>query len=262
MKNLRLKQLRKEKKLTQKQLAELFFVTPRAIRKWENQEVEISQTKLRALADFFKVTPAYLLGETNIKAIPKPALFKESKTTPKVEFYEIYNELDEARQEKILSIAKQELENQQSENYNIISHDFSVDEETSEYIYFEDRVSAGVGNYILDEQKATIELPTRVVPRRTDFVLSVDGDSMENEIFDGDYIFIQQTFDINENEIGVFILNNDTFVKQLVNQKGRIILHSLNSKYADILIEESDTFIPVGKYLGRYNPDDEDKESP
>lgn len=58
----RLKELRKEKSLTQKSLADEMGVTKRTIIAWENGERDIKFDKAQQLADFFGVSVGYLLG--------------------------------------------------------------------------------------------------------------------------------------------------------------------------------------------------------
>lgn len=58
----RLKQLRKEKGLTQQELSEVIAVSYRTIQNWENGESQIKSEKTQQLADFFGVSVGYLLG--------------------------------------------------------------------------------------------------------------------------------------------------------------------------------------------------------
>lgn len=58
----RLKELRQEKKLTQKELADYMQITRRGYQKWENGESQIKPDKVEKLADFFGVSVGYLLG--------------------------------------------------------------------------------------------------------------------------------------------------------------------------------------------------------
>lgn len=57
-----LKELRIEKRLTQKQLAEQLNVTDRSIRDWENEGREPSYEILGKLAQIFDVTVGQLIG--------------------------------------------------------------------------------------------------------------------------------------------------------------------------------------------------------
>lgn len=58
----RLKELRQEKKLSQKELAEKIGVHYRTLQNWENGESQIKPDKAQALADYFGVSVAFLLG--------------------------------------------------------------------------------------------------------------------------------------------------------------------------------------------------------
>ena len=58
----RLKELRKEKKLTQEELAGEIGVSKITILRWENGERQIKPDKTQALADYFGVSTSYLLG--------------------------------------------------------------------------------------------------------------------------------------------------------------------------------------------------------
>lgn len=58
-----IKRLRKEAKMSQEELAKRVGYTDRSsIAKIENGEVDLSQSKIKAFADVFNVTPQYLMG--------------------------------------------------------------------------------------------------------------------------------------------------------------------------------------------------------
>ena len=61
----RLKALRKEKKLKQKEMAELLERTERNYQKLEYGEINVPGLTLIKLADFFGVTIDYLVGRTD-----------------------------------------------------------------------------------------------------------------------------------------------------------------------------------------------------
>ena len=58
----RLKELRKQKKLTQQGLADEISVSKITILRWENGERQIKEEKAQQLADYFGVSIGYLLG--------------------------------------------------------------------------------------------------------------------------------------------------------------------------------------------------------
>lgn len=63
----RIKELRKQAKLTQEQLAKLLNVSKRTIISWEKSESTIKKENLKALSEVFDVSQGYLLGYTDIK---------------------------------------------------------------------------------------------------------------------------------------------------------------------------------------------------
>ena len=70
----KIKQLRKEKKLTQEELAEKIGISKRTLANWEDGVSSIKENKLKILCEIFDVDVPYLLGyntvknETDIKA--------------------------------------------------------------------------------------------------------------------------------------------------------------------------------------------------
>ncbi|SUN64082.1 Phage transcriptional regulator [Streptococcus dysgalactiae subsp. equisimilis] len=64
----RLKELRKEKKLTQRELATNTGIPYRTIQRWENGETDIKSDAAQELADYFGVHIPFLLGYSPIRA--------------------------------------------------------------------------------------------------------------------------------------------------------------------------------------------------
>ena len=58
----RLKELRKEKKLSQKEIEKEMSISEKTLSRWENGESQIKQEKAKQLADIFGVSVGYLLG--------------------------------------------------------------------------------------------------------------------------------------------------------------------------------------------------------
>jgi len=66
----RIKELRKEKKLTQQDVADAMGVSRRGFQKWENGDSQLKPEKAKQLADFFGVSVGYLLSYSNSKKDP------------------------------------------------------------------------------------------------------------------------------------------------------------------------------------------------
>lgn len=58
----RLRELRQEKKLSQKAIAEILEINEKTVSRWENGESQIKPEKAQQLADYFGVSVGYLLG--------------------------------------------------------------------------------------------------------------------------------------------------------------------------------------------------------
>lgn len=198
------------------------------------------QFPLNRADDFARVlniTPEYLLG-VNENA-------KKTKNTSKQILDVIFDKLDEPRQGKVITYAKSELDDQ---NKVLEIADYQTEKE---YPYYDDAVSAGTGQYIGTSQRETITLP---VDFDADYVVPVNGDSMEPEYYDGDYIFIESTVNLNDGEIGVFEYYGATYVKQLVLEDDHAFLHSLNQngEYEDMKVDADSDFRVLGRVVGRY----------
>lgn len=116
--------------------------------------------------------------------------------------------------------------------------------------------AAGLGNY-LDEPDFRIEqYPDGVIPSKTDFGVIISGDSMEPRVHNGGTVFVQAAPSIDPGKIGIFVLNGQAYCKKLVVDRDnrQIRLVSLNERYDDILVGDSDTFYTVGRVLGQWTP--------
>ena len=80
-----LKQLRIENELTQKELAEHLHVSQNAIFNWENDKREPSAEMIERIANYFKVSPAYLMGWDLDQTISINKKIKLSDLMPELE---------------------------------------------------------------------------------------------------------------------------------------------------------------------------------
>lgn len=177
--------------------------------------------------------------EIQINATP-PALSKSRIQT-------IYDQLNQPRQNKVLTYAEKQLKEQKSEETQ--PNEVSEVIQLYSYDYYDHPVSAGTGQYLNDVRVEQIELPVDV---DADFVIPIKGDSMEPDYHDGDLVFIQTSVDLNDGVIGVFNYNGDAYIKQLVIDKDQAYLHSLNPAYKDMPITPETDFRIIGEVVGLY----------
>ena len=203
------------------------------ISKWENDKEEPRLSSVKILADYFDVPLDYFNGN-------------------EVEILPIYNKLEKPRQEKVLSYAKDQLEEQ--ENSNIISI-FNKPQDDEDYItdYVEGLVAAGHGTFQEDNLHMEVRLRANDVPNEYDTIAKVAGDSMEPLIEDNDLLFIKITSQVDINSIGIFQVNGKNFVKKLKRDyDGSWYLQSLNSGYEEIHLTENDDIRTIGEVVDIY----------
>ena len=116
---------------------------------------------------------------------------------------------------------------------------------------FENAVSAGTGNFLVDGPKETVRIDESILPEYTTFGVRISGDSMEPEFHDGQIAWVLQQESVANGEIGIFALNGEAYIKKLQNDKDGIFLISLNEKYAPIKVSENDRLDIFGKFVIR-----------
>ena len=237
----RIKEARIQKGFTQEYLAKKIGVTKSAIANYEN---EISTPKIELLYKLFDVLQcdANYLYQDEMNSLTDEdesmALSLKEKTHIKK-----YRTLDEHGKKLVDNVLDLEYERVESTRTPVIpiSNIITLSE-------FEQPVSAGKGVYLGDgSQTITREVPNTEETRKADFILRVSGDSMEPKYSDGDRLLIKRQHDVNIGEEGIFILNNEGFVKR--REKDRLV--SLNSKYEDILFHDEDSIECKGKVIGK-----------
>ena len=96
-------------------------------------------------------------------------------------------------------------------------------------------VSAGFGDELEDyEQWEKASVPLTPESRKADFILVVDGDSMEPKFHNGDYILVRKQPAVDIGQIGIFGVDGKGYIKKYGGDK----LISLNKKYSDIPLNE------------------------
>lgn len=114
--------------------------------------------------------------------------------------------------------------------------------------YFDMPASAGTGSWLGDDSSySIINVPLTDESRKADFIIRVSGDSMEPKFHDGDKLLILKTQTLDVGDIGVFVLNGESYVKKLGSSK----LISINPAYGDIKFNKYDTIFVAGKVIGK-----------
>ncbi len=108
---------------------------------------------------------------------------------------------------------------------------------------FDSYVSAGTGIDI--DYSTHTEITFDDDTENADFAVKVSGDSMMPRFQSGDVVLVESTPCIDIGEIGIFIVNNQAYIKELGKNK----LISLNKKYPPIEFSENDSIYCQGRVI-------------
>ena len=242
-----IKELRKSKKLTQKNLSELTGFKQNTISNHENGNRQLDETDIRIYAEALGVSPQYLFDRA------KPSSIEVTPTPTTSQIQSIYDQLESPRQGKVLTFAERQLDEQKNEDEtkinevseNIIRLD---DYRQTTYRRVTGVVSAGSGSMQDDDLDMEVSFYEDEIPDDYDAIAYVVGNSMEPKIKNGDYLFIKNTPQVDYNTIGIFQVDGANYVKKL--RQG--YLESLNPDYEDIHLDENNDILTIGEVVSIY----------
>lgn len=214
----RLKNLRKAKGTTQADVAEALGIKESAYSNYEKDLREPNAVVLKAMSKYFGVTIDYLLDcHTGFVA-----------SRSEQEHIKKYRTLDPYGQKAVTSVLDIEFERC---TYIPEPNREELIEVSINYA----PVSAGFGDKLEDyEQWEKASVPLTPESRKADFILVVDGDSMEPKFHNGDYILVRKQPAVDIGQIGIFGVDGKGYIKKYGGDK----LISLNKKYPDIPLNE------------------------
>lgn len=125
-----------------------------------------------------------------------------------------------------------------------------------EITVYEDQLPAAGPSSYFDAPRSHIEqYPQGIIPQGATFAVPIAGNSMEPKFKNGATVFVQSAPRVENGEVGLFSLNGEPYIKQLVVDEARheVRLHSLNPAYQDIEIHEGDYLYTFGRVLGSYS---------
>lgn len=238
-----LKKLRTQKGLTSEELCAKIGIKGGSYRNYERNDRKPDYDTLMKLADFYHVTTDYLLGRPTAQP-PTDALERlfteKSFSALEEELLRKYMELPhEARQAVVRFINDATAKALQRKN-GTASQKLLVMKRSLH------KVSAGTG-YDLNDSDAweTVTVKDTEKSRKADFLLEIEGDSMETTFHDGETVCVQQTPSVEVGEIGVFWVDGCGYIKEL--GKGCLISH--NSSYDPIPLQGTESRC-IGRVLG------------
>ena len=215
----KIKELREKNKLTQQQTAEKLNLPLPTYRSYETGAREPGVDVLIKLSELYDVTTDYLLDH-------KPRLTMLSPS--EISHIKKYRTLDPYGKKAVTSVLDIEFERC---TYIPEPNREELIEVSINYA----PVSAGFGDELEDyEQWEKASVPLTPESRKADFILVVDGDSMEPKFHNGDYILVRKQPAVDIGQIGIFGVDGKGYIKKYGGDK----LISLNKKYSDIPLDD------------------------
>lgn len=231
----RLKKSRKEKGMTQSELAAEVGVERSSIGKYETAAIFPSADVLCRLAEALEVTTDYLLGLTD-----DPTNYDEYDTAA---FNQpVWLHILEANDYNMDASIKEYLAFEKAQSADAMAEFSGAPTSTGGvWIPVLGRVAAGVPitatEEVLDYEEITLEMANR----GKYFALRVQGDSMEPKISNGDVVIVRQQPDVDSGQIAVVMVNGeDATVKRVVKQPNGIMLVANNPSYQPMFYSNED----------------------
>ncbi|HCY7573485.1 TPA: S24 family peptidase [Staphylococcus aureus] len=201
------------------------------------------QDRIYLLSKTLNVGEAWLMGY-DVDSYRVPDEERQDETIMS-KINNIFSQLTPPRQENVLNYANSQLDEQNSKGDNIV--DINSYKQEKIEVNVNGCVSAGVGERLHDETLFT-EMVKGPIPTH-DLALKVNGDSMEPMFKDGEIIFVEKTHNIKNGQIGIFIIEEEAYVKKVFVEDDRLTLVSLNKDYDDLHFYRNESVKLVGKVI-------------
>lgn len=222
----RIESLRANKGISQLELAKMLgYKSDSTISKWENGASIPTGTKIVKLAQVLGTSTDYILY-----GVDKPTVS---------DIQSIYDDLNDINKKKVIDLALTLRDKQNRKPIQMTT------------VFITGFVSAGDGVMQDDYVDAEITIPSNEVPDEFDSIAKVIGESMSPKIKDGDLLFIKHTPQVENNDIAIFQVNGENYVKQF-KSNGTPYLKSLNPDYDNVYLSENDDIRTIGEVVDIY----------
>lgn len=238
----RIKLLREEKNVYQKDLAQLLGVSVPAINYYENEKRAMDTDTAMKLADYFGVSVDYLLGKSETRSPERIKLSDED-----ISFMKGIKKLDE-HEKKIIRNTMDYLM-----GVNTVyppSNTFMCP------VY--GQISAGQPNWAEECLEGYLPIDPNlmgIINPEECFFLRINGESMNKLIRNGAYALIRKQDTVENGEVAAVLVNGfDATLKKFTQQGNLIILEpcSDDSSYKTQVYNEETTIRILGKYIGKF----------
>ena len=220
----KLKDRRKELKMTQKDIADQLGITYQAYSAWERGVKKPSKEKVRQLEQILNAPKGY---------------FTE------LEIARLYNTLSDEAKDQALSYVRNLVQKEHCKNV------VSISEKLYEYHVYE-KMSAGIGSSVYNDQNYDTVYFNEELAH--DFASWISGDSMEPKYQNGSVALIRETGFDYDGAVYAVVCNSQTYIKRVYREEHGLRLVSINPKYRDVFLSYDEDPRIVGIVVGNFMP--------
>lgn len=238
----RIRNLRIDSGMTQKELSNYTGVSTITISNWEQEAKLPSAPAIISLSNIFKVTSDYILGINN----------NINLSHEEMSILDSYRKSDKYGKEAIRSISQIEKSRSEStcNNHN------SINITKYRSIPYYDIPSVAGYSTPIDESTFTMIQVTDDTPRNSDMAIRIQGTSMMPYIYDGETVFVHKQESVEIGDIGIFCVNGAMYCKQYILCEDKVlVLASLNEelKWSNVIIKPDgcDSIKCIGKVINK-----------
>ncbi len=224
----KIKALRLQNEMTQKEFAQSIGVSIVSIQCWENGSKKPSMSAIISIAKIFKVTTDYLLGVNQSGGYEIPMLSNVEQ-----KLLNNFRTLDEYGKKMVETVCNLEKTRILSEEHcveNIIP--FSGNSSNpNRYIPRYTTPSAAGSSVPLDGDDFEMILVDNSVPHDADFAVGIQGNSMMPYIHDGDTVYVKRDCELQIGDVGIFCVDGAMCCKQyFIDSNANLVLVSANPR--------------------------------
>lgn len=226
-----LKYLREKNNMDQIELAtKLGRKSTSSISEWEKGKYQPKAGVLSDIAHIFNV---------NLDDLMNKDLRNENETSSSnPDILSIFNQLNLKRRRTVLKFAVKQLDEQRQENKNVITF---PNKHNTTTIEVDGVLSAGVGEYLDDNNEPFSVTVPAPVPDNYDYAFKINGSSMEPYYHDGQVVFIKKVGQYRDGQTVAAIYDGCAYLKRLaVDDDGYATLVSLNPDYPNVRIDDKE----------------------
>ena len=227
----------KERKITQKELCQQISIAESKLSYWLTKSKVIPSEYIIPICNYLNISPSFLLTGQESDSKNHITLSKEE-----IEFIKEYRYLSDK--------SKSEIRNTLNHLYDIEKRMETAKKFTTPTIPVKHsifKVSAGMGEWLADEEWDKITILDTPQARKATFALTIEGDSMMPDFEDGDIVLVKQQDAVDIGQICIYTVDGKGYIKKFGGDR----LISLNDDYDDIIFKDYQNIHCQGLVIGK-----------